>query len=88
MKKSYRGWGFYISLIVVVVLVWFLLDGQHLNQDDYNYAQFKQELADDEIKSVEVQPNRVLSNRKTGYCQKRISQKRPYMCWMSVRLNH
>ena len=51
MKKSYRGWGFYISLIVVVVLVWFLLDGQHLNQDDYNYAQFKQELADDEIKS-------------------------------------
>ena len=62
MKKSYRGWGFYISLIVVVVLVWFLLDGQHLNQDDYNYAQFKQELADDEIKSVEVQPNRV-------YCQ-------------------
>ena len=47
MKKSYRGWGFYISLIVVVVLVWFLLDGQHLNQDDYNYAQFKQELADD-----------------------------------------
>ena len=59
MKKSYRGWGFYISLIVVVVLVWFLLDGQHLNQDDYNYAQFKQELADDEIKSVEVQPNRV-----------------------------
>lgn len=55
MKKSYRGWGFYISLIVVVVLVWFLLDGQHLNQDDYNYAQFKQELADDEIKSVEVQ---------------------------------
>ena len=24
MKKSYRGWGFYISLIVVVVLVWFL----------------------------------------------------------------
>ena len=59
VKKSYRGWGFYISLIVVVVLVWFLLDGQHLNQDDYNYAQFKQELADDEIKSVEVQPNRV-----------------------------
>ena len=59
MKKSYRGWGFYISLIVVVVLVWFLLEGQHLNQDDYNYAQFKQELADDEIKSVEVQPNRV-----------------------------
>ena len=59
MKKSYRGWGFYISLIVIVVLVWFLLDGQHLNQDDYNYAQFKQELADDEIKSVEVQPNRV-----------------------------
>ena len=59
MKKSYRGWGFYISLIVVVVLVWFLLDGQHLNQDDYNYAQFEQELADDEIKSVEVQPNRV-----------------------------
>lgn len=51
--------GLYISLIVVVVLVWFLLDGQHLNQDDYNYAQFKQELADDEIKSVEVQPNRV-----------------------------
>ena len=52
MKKSYRGWGFYISLIVVVVLVWFLLDGQHLNQDDYNYAQFKQELADDEMKRL------------------------------------
>ena len=52
MKKSYRGWGFYISLIVVVVLVWFLLDGQHLNQDDYNYAQFKQELADEFIAAL------------------------------------
>lgn len=60
MKKSLKGWGFYIVLILIVVLVWYFLDYQNLSGSTYNYTQFEEELKDNEIIRVEVHPNRVV----------------------------
>lgn len=60
MKKSLKGWGFYIVLILIVVLVWYFLDYQNLSSSTYNYTQFEEELKDNEIIRVEVHPNRVV----------------------------
>ncbi len=60
MKKSLKGWGFYIVLILIVVLVWYFLDTQNLSGSTYNYSQFEEELKDNEIVRVEVHPNRVV----------------------------
>lgn len=56
--KNYRGFGFYVALILLVILVWYLLDGNHLSSGSYNYTQFEQELADGKIAFVEIHPNR------------------------------
>lgn len=60
MKKSLKGWGFYIVLILIVVLVWYFLDYQNFSSSTYNYTQFEEELKDNEIIRVEVHPNRVV----------------------------
>lgn len=60
MKKSYKGWGLYIGLILLVVVVWFLLDGNYLINKSYNYSAFEQDLADEKIESVEIHPGRVV----------------------------
>ena len=56
--KNYRGFGFYVALILLVILVWYLLDGNHLSSGSYNYTQFEQELTDGKIAFVEIHPNR------------------------------
>lgn len=58
MKKNYRGFGFYIGLVLIVVFVWYMLDSQHVKEGAYNYTQFEEDLESDKITSVEVHPNR------------------------------
>ncbi|MCI5620414.1 MAG: ATP-dependent zinc metalloprotease FtsH [Lachnospiraceae bacterium] len=58
MKKNYRGFGFYVLLILIVVFVWYLLDGNHLSNSTYNYTQFTEEIDQGEIAFVEIHPNR------------------------------
>lgn len=60
MKKNFKGWGFYIVLILIVVLVWYFLDSQKLAGSTYNFSRFEEELREDEIARVEVHPNRVV----------------------------
>ena len=58
MKKNYRGFGFYVLLILIVVFVWYMLDGNHLSNNTYNYTQFAEEIDQGEIAFVEIHPNR------------------------------
>lgn len=58
MKKNYRGFGFYVLLILIVILVWYMLDGNHLSNNTYNYTQFTEEIDRGEIAFVEIHPNR------------------------------
>lgn len=58
MKKNYRGFGFYIGLILIVIFVFWFLENQQKSGNNYNYAQFEKDLADNAVVTVEVQPNR------------------------------
>ena len=49
MKKNYRGFGFYIVLILVVIGVWYLLDSNQGVNNNYTYAQFEENLKDGDI---------------------------------------
>lgn len=73
MKKNYRGFGFYIGLVLIVIFVFWFLENQQKTGNDYNYTQFEKDLANNAVVNVEVQPNRevptgtvlVLKNDKT-----------------------
>ncbi|MGN0342416.1 MAG: ATP-dependent zinc metalloprotease FtsH [Roseburia sp.] len=58
MKKNYRGFGFYVLLILIVIFVWYMLDGNRLSNETYNYTQFVEEIDQGEIAFVEIRPNR------------------------------
>ena len=58
MKKNYRGFGFYIVLILVVIGIWYLLDSNQGAANTYTYVQFEKNLKDGDIASVKIDQNR------------------------------
>ncbi len=58
MKKNYRGFGFYIVLILVVIGIWYLLDSNQGAANTYTYVQFERNLKDGDIASVKIDQNR------------------------------
>ncbi len=46
-KRSYRGFGFYALLVVVVVIVWLMLDARQGAANAYNMAEFEAALEND-----------------------------------------
>ena len=58
MKKNYRGFGFYIGLVLIVIFVFWFLENQQKSGNSYNYSKFEKDLADNSIVTIEVQPNR------------------------------
>lgn len=58
MKKNYRGIGFYIGLVLIVILVWYLLGNSQDMAGAYTYAEFEKALDKDEVVAVTIQQNR------------------------------
>ena len=58
MKKNYRGIGFYIGLVLIVILVWYLLGNSQDTAGAYTYAEFEKSLDKDEVVAVTIQQNR------------------------------
>ena len=58
MKKNYRGIGFYIGLVLIVILVWYLLGNSQDTAGAYTYAEFEKALDKDEGVAVTIQQNR------------------------------
>lgn len=56
-KSSYRGLGFYIGLILIVVCVWYWLDGSSLT-NTYSKSAFEKALENNKVASVNVVQNR------------------------------
>lgn len=55
MKKTHRGFGFYIALVLVVVLLWYFLT--ETRAPTYTMSQFTEALANNKIASVEIDQN-------------------------------
>ena len=58
MKKNYRGIGFYIGLVLIVILVWYLLGNSQDMAGAYTHAEFEKALDKDEVVAVTIQQNR------------------------------
>lgn len=58
MKRNYRGFGFYIILILVVIGVWYFLDSNQSVANTYTVQQFEKDLKEDNIVSVRINQNR------------------------------
>ena len=58
MKKNYRGIGFYIGLVLIVILVWYLLGNSQDTAGAYTYAEFEKALDKDDVVAVTIQQNR------------------------------
>ena len=58
MKKNYRGIGFYIGLVLIVILVWYLFGNSQDTAGADTYAEFEKALDKDEVVAVTIQQNR------------------------------
>ncbi len=54
---SYKGFGFYLILVIAVVLVWYFLDGK-TTTNTYTRADFEEDLAGDKVAGYHVVQNR------------------------------
>ncbi|RDU24493.1 ATP-dependent zinc metalloprotease FtsH [Anaerosacchariphilus polymeriproducens] len=57
MNKRFRGFGFYLVLLLLVALAVYVLSQQSLNKNAYTYADFIESLSENDIESVEVSQN-------------------------------
>ncbi len=57
MKRSFRGFGVYIVIIVIFILVWQSLSSGSVNTSTYTYAQFEQAVEEDEVRFVQIRQN-------------------------------
>lgn len=57
-KKNYRGFGFYVALVIVVVIVWLMLDAKQNAANAYTMTEFKTALEAGEVVYVEIEQNR------------------------------
>ncbi len=54
---SYKGFGFYLILVIAVVLVWYFLDGK-TTTNTYTRADFEEDLAGDKVAGYHIVQNR------------------------------
>ncbi|MDE6980847.1 MAG: cell division protein FtsH, partial [Lachnospiraceae bacterium] len=57
-KQNYRGFGFYLALVAIVVIVWLMLDAKQNAANAYTMTEFKSALSAGSVVSVEVEQNR------------------------------
>ena len=59
MKRSFRGLGVYIVILLVIMLIWWSFDGgKGLAANDYSYRDFVTALENEEIANVTVKQNK------------------------------
>ncbi|MGN0143067.1 MAG: ATP-dependent zinc metalloprotease FtsH [Roseburia sp.] len=56
-RNSYRGFGFYLLLILAVIAIWYWLDGT-ATTNTYTRAEFEKALAAEEIAAIDIIQNR------------------------------
>ncbi len=57
-RRSYRGFGFYAALMIVVVILWMMLDAKQDAANAFTMTQLRTALGEGEVAYVEVEQNR------------------------------
>lgn len=78
-KHSYRGFGFYAMLVVVVVVVWLMLDARGDAADAYTMTDFQRALEKDDIIYLEIEQNREIPTGIVNVYLKNDSAKELYV---------
>ena len=78
-KHSYRGFGFYAMLVVVVVVVWLMLDARGDAADAYTMTEFQHALEKDDIIYLEIEQNREIPTGIVNVYLKNDSAKELYV---------
>jgi cell division protease FtsH len=56
--RNYRGLGFYIALILIVIFTWYMMDGSSQQQTlTYSHRQLEEDLEEGEVSSVQITQN-------------------------------
>ncbi len=58
MEKQPKAWGIYLLFCVGLVVLFIYLSGNIATRGEYSYQEFKQDVADGQVVSVEIRPNR------------------------------
>ncbi len=57
MKRSYRGFGFYILLIAIMIGIWYFMDVGTVNSSNYTFSSFETDVENGSVVSVNIQQN-------------------------------
>jgi len=58
VRKQMKGYGFYIIILLIVVMTFYLSNNyEYSNPDAYNYAQFVNDIDEGKIESIDIYPN-------------------------------
>lgn len=57
-KRSYKGFGFYALLVIIVVAVWLMLDARQSAANAYTMTEFRSALENGDIVFIEIEQNR------------------------------
>lgn len=79
-RQQYRGFSFYIILILLVVLIWYLMSSGQNRIASGTYAQLKSDLADGKVVSAEITQNEEVP---TGNVSVTLSDRSSYRVYVS-----
>ena len=57
MKKQTGGFGFYFVVLILMAFIWYFISTLGMNNADYNYHDFEEDLEADNIKEVVIVPS-------------------------------
>lgn len=79
-KQQFRGFSFYLILILIVVFIWYIMSSGQSRMAKGTYAQFKSDLAENRVVSVEISQN---SEVPTGSLAVLLSDRSSYRVYVS-----
>ena len=65
-NNSYRGFGFYLVLILIVVGVWYFLDG-NTTTNSYTRAAFEKDIQSGDVTAIDIVQNREVPTGSESY---------------------
>ena len=58
MRKQMKGYGWYIIILLIVIVTFYISNNIELNdQDKYSYSQFVSDIDNNQVKSIDIYPN-------------------------------
>lgn len=64
MKKQYKGYGFYLLVMIAILAAIYFVNLNNSSDKDYNYSDFLQDVTSNDVKEVEINQNKEVPTGK------------------------